>query len=99
MGDCVIISVDGKKGHERQALAVAARIPLRDPALQTIPAMDLVDLPPVAGPVQGNVADGAATAALLQAPGGHFVAFDDSTIRSSINAFFASFDEGLPTIP
>jgi pimeloyl-ACP methyl ester carboxylesterase len=81
-----------------EALATAARIPPLMPVLQPIEPMDVVGVEPVAGPVTANVAGGMATAGLIQADGGHFVAFDDD-LRSRIAAFFASFDEGLPTIP
>ena len=82
-----------------EALATAARIPVLNPVLQPIDSMLLIGLGPVDGPVSGNVAGGAATAALIQADGGHFVAFDDAVVRSTVNAFLSSFDEGLPTIP
>ncbi|NIW30061.1 MAG: hypothetical protein GWN25_23775 [Actinobacteria bacterium] len=81
-----------------EALATAGGIPLLNPVLQPIEAMDVVGLSPVDGPVTANVAGGAATAGLIQADGGHFVAFDDD-LRVRIADFFGSFAEGVPTIP
>jgi hypothetical protein len=81
-----------------EALATAAGIPPLNPVLQPIEAMDVVGLSPVDGPVSANVAGGEATAGLIQADGGHFVAFDDD-LRVRIADFFGSFAEGVPTIP
>jgi len=81
-----------------EALATAAGIPLLNPVLQPIEPMDVVGLMPVDGPVSANVAGGQATAGLIQADGGHFVAFDDD-LRVRIADFFGSFAEGVPTIP
>lgn len=81
-----------------EALATAAGIPPLMPVLQPIEAMDVIGLAPVSGPVHANVAGGGATAGLIQADGGHFVAFDDG-LRERIADFFGSFAEGVPTIP
>jgi len=81
-----------------EALATAAGIPPLMPVLQPIEPMNVVGLAPVSGPVSANVAGGAATAGLIQADGGHFVAFDDD-LRGRIASFFGSFAEGVPTIP
>jgi len=80
-----------------EALATAAAIPPLNPVLQPIEPMDAIGLTPVDGPVSANVAGGAATAALIQVDGGHFVAFDDD-LRVRVADFFESFGEGLPTI-
>ncbi len=81
-----------------EALAVAARVPLLEPALRPIEAMELVGLPSQTGPVVGNVAGGRATAGLRQYDGGHFVAFEDDAL-TTIGAFFGSaLADGVPTL-
>lgn len=87
--------------HNIEALAGAGRVPQVQPVAQTIEALELRGIAPVAAPVSGNVAGGMATAGILQFPdGGHFVAFDDPTARAQIRGFFRSLAEGGPgTIP
>jgi len=47
-----------------------------------------------------NVADGAATAGLLQFPmDGHFAVFRNDSAKARIRGFFASFAAGAPAIP
>jgi hypothetical protein len=54
----------------------------------------------VTAPVTGNVAGGQATAGLQQYPmDGHFVGFTNEPLRQRIRSFFASFADGVPTIP
>jgi hypothetical protein len=83
-------------GH---ALAVAARTPLLMPELSPIEAYDLLGLRALGPPVRGNVADGTATAGLLQWSGGHFVVFRDPNAQAQIRGFVESVGEGTPTIP
>ena len=80
-----------------EALAVSAGIPLVGRELQPIPALELLDLGRVDGPVSGNVAGGEATAGLLQYDGGHFVAYGEDA-QARILDFYTSFEDGLPTI-
>lgn len=81
-----------------EALAVAARIPLLEPALRPIEAMALIGFPTQPVPAFGNVAGGRATAGLRQYEGGHFVAFDDDAL-TTIGGFFGSaLADGVPTI-
>lgn len=82
-----------------ESLATAARIPLLGPVLQEIPAHGVVGLTTGSAPVSGNVADGAATAGLLQFDQGHFSAFNHPDARSQIRGFFRSLGDGPGTIP
>ena len=82
-----------------EALATAAGIPVVEPVLSPIVPQQVAGLAPVQSPVRGNVAMGAATAGLIQADGGHFVATGDDSLRARVNDFLASFANGLPTIP
>ncbi len=82
------------------ALAAATRIPLLNPVANPIEANTLTGLEPMTAPVTGNVAGGTATAGLQQYPmDGHFVGFTDEPLRQRIRSFFASFEDGVPTIP
>ncbi len=80
-----------------EALATVSGIPLLTPTLREIDGMALRGIDAVSGPVSGNVADGEATAGLIQVDGGHFVAFGREQ-RPRINAFFESLVAGNPTI-
>ena len=87
--------------HNIEALAGAAHIPQVEPVEVLIESLVLRGIPPMAPPVRGNVAGGAATAGLLQFAGdGHFVAFDNDVLRGQIRGFFRTFTPGeLPEIP
>ncbi len=80
-----------------EALALSIGAPPVEPTYTPISGADVTGLTAITGPVQGNVADGRATAGLLQQPGGHFVVFDDP-LRTSVNRFFETALEGMPII-
>ncbi len=83
-----------------EALAVAMRVPLLEPVSRPVPAYALLGIPTMGPAVRGNVADGAATAGLLQFPmDGHFAVFRNDTAKARIRGFFASFSAGEPSIP
>lgn len=83
-----------------EALAASARIPLVEPAVRAIPALETRGVANVTGPITGNVAGGAATGGLIQsADEGHFVVFDNAEVRMRLSEYFRSFDPGPPTIP
>lgn len=83
-----------------ESLASSARIPLVEPVVRAIPALDQRGIASVTGPVTGNVAGGAATAGLIQVSDmGHFVVFDDPAVRTQLSEFFRTFDTDTPTIP
>jgi hypothetical protein len=82
------------------SLAAATRMPIIEPVVAPDEALDVLGIAPVAAPVTGNVAGGAATAGLLQFPyGGHFVAFESPIAMRQISGYFRSLDDGVPTIP
>jgi hypothetical protein len=82
------------------ALAAATRVPLIEPVANRIEANDVTGLASVTAPITGNVAGGEATAGLQQYPmDGHFVGFTNEPLRQRIRSFFASFEDGVPTIP
>jgi len=82
------------------ALAASIRAPVMQPVANRIEANRVSGIEPVSAPVTGNVAGGQATAALLQFPSdGHFVAFTNDILQARIQSFFASFADGVPTIP
>ena len=86
--------------HNIEALAAAMHNPQAQPVVEPIEALELRGIEPVSLPVTGNVADGEATAALLQfAEYGHFAAFRNEALRDQIQRFFRSFEDGVPTIP
>ncbi len=86
--------------HANAALAAGTRVPLINPVVNTIEANDVSGITPVTAPVMGNVAGGQATAGLQQYPmEGHFVGFTNEPLRQRIRSFFASFEDGIPTIP
>jgi len=86
--------------HNIEALAAASWIPQLEPVAAPIEALAIRGVEPMAPPVAGNVAGGAATAGLLQFPdSGHFVAFDSAVLRGQIRGFFRTFDGATPTIP
>ena len=84
-----------------EALALSMRVPLLAPVSRAIPSYELLGLPVMGPSVSLNVADGRATAGLLQFPeDGHFAVFDNEVGRTRIRGFFASLREGeTPTIP
>lgn len=84
-----------------EALAGAMRTPVVQPVGSPLVSLRLAGVDPVAPPVTGNVAGGAATAGLLQFPDdGHFAIFDNETAEAQYLGFFGSLLEGGPgTIP
>jgi hypothetical protein len=84
-----------------EALALSMRVPLLAPVSRAIPSYELLGLPVMGPSVSLNVAEGRATAGLLQFPeDGHFAVFDNEVGRTRIRGFFASLREGeTPTIP
>jgi predicted esterase len=80
-----------------EALATAFRVPVAAPVVRDIPGLRFVGLDPVDGVVEGNLAGGAVTGALLQFPdAGHFAFFDVPRGRERIASFFASLTAGGP---
>jgi hypothetical protein len=83
-----------------EALAVSMRVPLLEPVSRPVPAYALLGIPAMGPAVSLNVADGAATAGLLQFPmDGHFAVFRNDSAKARIRGFFASFAAGAPAIP
>lgn len=78
-----------------EALALAMRIPILEPAMSTFEASELLGITSAGSRAQGNV--NGATAALIQFDGGHFVAFDDAA-RSRTQSFFETALSGSPVI-
>lgn len=85
-----------------EALAVSMRVPLVEPIHRAIPAFDFLGEGAMGPLVTANVADGMATAGLLQYPNeGHFAVFNDEVAQARISGFFRSLlADGAPgTIP
>jgi hypothetical protein len=83
-----------------EALAVSMRVPLLEPVSRPVPTYALLGIPTMGPSVSLNVADGMATAGLLQFPmDGHFAVFRNTSAKARIRGFFASFNRGTPTIP
>lgn len=83
-----------------EALAISMRVPLLEPVARPVPAYALLGIPTMGPAVSLNVAEGTATAGLLQFPmQGHFAVFRDDSAKARIRGFFASFGTGTPAIP
>lgn len=78
-----------------EALALAARIPILEPAMQLFEASEVVGIPSAGTRAEGNL--NGVTAGLVQFDGGHFVAFDDDA-RDQIQRFFETALAGSPVI-
>ncbi len=82
-----------------EALAATARIPVIQPQEHAVEGLVALGIPSVRGPVANNVADGEATAGLIQiADGDHFVAMTNEDLEAAIGEFFASMVRGEPQI-
>lgn len=80
-----------------EALAVAMRVPLLEPAHREIAVFDFLGIGTMGPAVTGNVAGGLATAGLLQYPDqGHFAVFRDAVAQARIAGFFRSLLAGGP---
>jgi predicted esterase len=80
-----------------EALATAFRIPVAAPVARDIPGLRFLGLLPVDGVVEGNLAGGAVTGALLQFPdSGHVAFFDVPRGRERVAGFFGSLAAGGP---
>jgi hypothetical protein len=86
--------------NSNASLAAAMRVPIVEPVVAPNEALDVLGIAAVRPPVSADVAGGAATAGMLQfADAGHFVAFQSDVAKAQIRGFFASFADGVPTIP
>lgn len=83
-----------------EALAISMRIPIVAPVVQPIAAYELLNIDPVSGGSQNNVASGRATAGLMQfANDGHFAIYENSSAQSRVRRFLESAAMGAPMIP
>ncbi|MFT5355043.1 MAG: hypothetical protein ACI9KE_002257 [Polyangiales bacterium] len=78
-----------------QALALAASIPILEPAMSPFEASEVVGIPSPGTRAENNL--NGATAALIQFDGGHFVIFDDAA-RDRTQRFFETALAGSPVI-
>ena len=78
------------------ALAAAGRVPIISPVLQTIPLFEAFDIEPAGTPpYTGNVADGRASAGLIQVQNrGHFVIQKDVSVQQRYRQFIRSVMDG-----
>ncbi|MEE2789729.1 MAG: hypothetical protein VX589_20480 [Myxococcota bacterium] len=82
------------------ALAAAGRVPIISPVLEPIALFDAFGIEPAGTPpYSGNVADGRASAGLIQVNGrGHFVIQRDLSVQQRYRQFIRSVFDGNPQI-
>lgn len=78
-----------------EALALAMRIPILEPAMSPFDASAILGIAPTGARAEGNL--NGATAALIQFDGGHFVIFGDAA-RARTQSFFETALTGSPVI-
>jgi predicted esterase len=81
-----------------EALATAAGLPILGEEHRSILGHALRGIEMQSLPARLNVANGQATAGLVQYPGGHFVAFEDEDAIAHIRHFFQTAASGVPEI-